>query len=103
LTSDKPAMSSPLTDSQNVSEKAGFVNTSDKSAAFPRYLPGEQLALAQVEELGAKFGYGNLISHLQDAWSRRLQEDVGEQSADMATGRICLWCFVDKRTGKKVE
>jgi hypothetical protein len=63
--------------------------------------PGEQEAIETVKELGRKYGYGNLIHHLRDAWSEDLQgHGISRDGADMAAGHICVWCKVDTRTGK---
>lgn len=70
---------------------------------IPRWFPGEENAVATVKALGAEYGYGNLIHHLKDAWSERLQKSgLPKKTADVAAGHICVWCYVDSRTGKKV-
>ena len=71
----------------------------------PRYFPGEQEAVATVKALGAQYGYGNLISHLKQAWSERMQSEWGfdKRAADYQGGLICAWCDTDTRTGKKVK
>ncbi len=45
--------------------------------------PGEVEAIKAVLAHGEQFGYGNLISHLQTAWARKLIDEYGmsEQSA----------------------
>lgn len=71
-----------------------------------RYFPGEKEAIETVKRLGAQYGYGNLISHLKDAWSESLQGgsyNIGKTSADLAAGHICVWCLTDSRTGKKIK
>jgi hypothetical protein len=46
----------------------------------------EQRAIAAVLEHGERFGYGNLISHLQTAWAQRLmQGGLSERAARAAT------------------
>lgn len=69
-----------------------------------RYFPGELEAIAAVRALGASYGYGNLISHLKQAWSERLQsQGISKQAADYGGRLICVWCHTDERTGKKVK
>lgn len=65
--------------------------------------PGEAEAIAIVKALGSQYGYGNLISHLRDAWSTDLQEKYGmdKTMADRGAGHICAWCDIDSRTGQK--
>lgn len=48
----------------------------------------EQDAIGTVLAHGQKFGYGNLISHLQTAWARALMSKYGlsEQVARAASG-----------------
>ncbi len=67
-----------------------------------RYLPGEREAIKAVQDLGARYGYGNLIHALRDAWSAMLQQQYGMTpgDADMAAGHCCAWCAVDTRTGQ---
>lgn len=67
--------------------------------------PGEEEAIKQVVKFGSQFGYGNLIHHLQEAWSKSLQEKYGfnAEQGNRASGRICPWCNVDSATGKKVK
>ena len=70
------------------------------------YFPGERDAIETVKRLGAQYGYGNLISHLKDAWSESLQGgkyEFSKESADLAAGHICVWCLTDGRTGKKIK
>jgi hypothetical protein len=68
----------------------------------PRFLPGEAEAIETVKQLGAEHGYGNLISHLKDAWSEKLQaQGISKNGADTAAGHICAWCHMDRRTGEK--
>lgn len=54
----------------------------------PRMFPGEVEAIRTVVELGARYGYGNLIGHLQTAWARDLVEKLGfpEDAARRAAG-----------------
>ena len=54
----------------------------------PVMFRGEAEAIKTVVELGARYGYGNLIGHLQTAWARHLVKDLGftEQSARLAAG-----------------
>lgn len=48
----------------------------------------EQYAIRQVLDAGAAFGYGNMITHLQTAWAKRLMESgLTEKAARAATGR----------------
>lgn len=55
--------------------------------------------------LGDKIGYGRCIQVLQEAWSKKCQEDVkfpmDRKTADLSAGIICVWCDTDRRTGKK--
>ena len=37
----------------------------------------EQAAVCEVLCYGGKFGYGNLITHLQTAWAKMLMEEWG--------------------------
>ncbi len=48
----------------------------------------EREAIIAVIESGKRFGFGNLISHLQTAWARRLVEEEGfpEKVAREASG-----------------
>ena len=48
----------------------------------------EQKAIIAVIDAGKKFGFGNLISHLQTTWARRLMSDadLSEKVARAATG-----------------
>jgi hypothetical protein len=67
-------------------------------------LPGENEAIEKVKALGEQYGYGNLMHHLSNAWSEKLQaQGIGKNAADMAARHICAWCGVDSRTGKKGE
>lgn len=60
----------------------------DPKAPFG-YFPGEREAIAKVLEYGGTFGYGNLISHLQEAWSKRLQDQgIPKPAADMGAWKI---------------
>jgi hypothetical protein len=72
---------------------------------IPRYLFGEEQAIEMVIEQGKRYGFGNMISNLQRAWSVSLQNKHGlnKISADMWAGIICLWCHVDRRTGERVN
>lgn len=66
--------------------------------------PGEREAIEEVKRLGAEYGYGNLIYHLSEAWSQKLQaQGMSKQGADFAARYICVWCNTDSRTGKKVK
>lgn len=69
------------------------------------WLPGEEADVETVVRLGRKWGYGNLISHLQRAWSLDLRNDYDatKRAADEAAGIICVWCKVDRRTGRKAR
>jgi hypothetical protein len=74
------------------------------SAFIPVLFPGEAEAIATVKALGAQYGYGNLISHLQQAWSDHLvAQGIDRQAADYGGRIICAWCDTDSRTGQKVE
>jgi len=68
---------------------------------------GEEEDLSRAVEIAERWGYGNLIDKLQTAWSKKLQSDPRwphpEHLADMEAGHICVWCKVDRRTGKKVH
>lgn len=68
-------------------------------------LLNEDEVIKLVKTLGSVYGYGNLINHLKDAWSTSLMKDFNfdQISADLAGGHICPWCFIDERSGKKVE
>jgi hypothetical protein len=48
----------------------------------------EQNAIRAVLVFGEAYGYGNLISHLQTAWAKRLMGQYGmdEQGARIASG-----------------
>jgi hypothetical protein len=66
--------------------------------------PGEKEAIETVKRLGEEYGYGNLIYHLSEAWSQKLQaQGMSRQGADFAARHICVWCKTDSRTGKKVK
>lgn len=39
--------------------------------------PGEKEAIDAVLRAGEQYGYGNMISRLQDAWGRMLREKYG--------------------------
>jgi hypothetical protein len=68
------------------------------------YFPGELDAIKVAKQIGAFYGYGNIIDHLKDAWSERLQQDgMSKDAADAGALHICPWCNVDWRTGKKVK
>lgn len=70
----------------------------------PVMFPGEQAAIDTVKALGARYGYGNMISHLQQAWSESLQaQGIEREAADYGATIICAWCDTDKRTGRKVR
>lgn len=66
---------------------------------------GEQEALDRAIAIGFTWGFGNVIDVLKTAWSKGLQKDSQQsaQSADLAAGHICVWCYTDSRTGKKVK
>lgn len=50
-------------------------------------LHGEVEAIRTVVELGSRYGYGNLIGHLQTAWARDLMTiGMSEKSARLAAG-----------------
>ena len=71
---------------------------------MPKYFRGEKEDINTVVGLGEKWGYGNLIYHLQKAWSDKLRLDgIDRYGADMASGLICAWCNIDHRTGKKAR
>lgn len=70
------------------------------------YFPGEKEDIEKVKELGAKWGYGNLINRLKDAWAESAKEsnpNLDDQAAARHAGHICVWCNTDGRTGKKVR
>lgn len=47
----------------------------------------EHIAIRQVVEFGHKFGFGNLIAHLQTAWARSLMDGgASEESARRGSG-----------------
>ena len=48
----------------------------------------EQAAIIQVLVAGGTYGYGNMISHLQTAWAKRLVDEWGmtEDGARRAAG-----------------
>ena len=48
-----------------------------------RISPEEQHAINETVLFGQRFGYGNLISHLQTAWARKMMDEhnIGEESA----------------------
>lgn len=68
---------------------------------------GETEDLEAAAQIGKKWGYGNVIHWLKDAWSQELQTDprwkFDKATADMAAHHVCAWCKVDGRTGKKVK
>jgi len=67
-------------------------------------LPGESEAIELVKSLGVEYGYGNLISHLKDAWSASHQaQGVKRETADIAAGHICAFCHADLRIGKQAR
>lgn len=71
-----------------------------------KYLPGEQDGINTVISIAECYGYGNLIHRLQDAWAAKLKKSVPgmcDEAADTASGNICVWCYTDRRTGKKVK
>jgi hypothetical protein len=71
---------------------------------IPRYLSGEEDAIKRVVNAGDIYGYGNMIYHLQRAWSKHIQDGgVDIQTADTAAGIICVWCHVDSRNGRKIK
>jgi len=65
---------------------------------------GELDDLDKLKLIADKWGYGNAISFLKDAWSKKLQDGTGftKETADMAAGHVCTWCSVDSRTGEKI-
>lgn len=68
----------------------------------PQLLPGEEDAIRAVQSLGKKYGYGNLISRLKEAWREDLIGfGLGEPAADYGSQTVCAWCDVDSRTGNK--
>lgn len=50
---------------------------------------GERSAVRQVLAAGKKYGYGNMIAHLQTAWAKMLMDEYGmsEKAAREATAR----------------
>lgn len=49
----------------------------------------EQLAIRAILLAGERFGYGNLIAHLQTAWAKSLMDhySMSEETAREATAR----------------
>lgn len=83
-------------------ERRLVMKTDETTIELPVMFPGEAEAIEIVKRLGAEYGYGNLISHLKDAWSESHQaQGISKQTADTAAGHICVWCGIDRRTGKK--
>jgi hypothetical protein len=52
-----------------------------------RISPKEQEAIRIIVELGNQFGFGNLMAHLQSAWTEKLMSQYGfdEATAQRAT------------------
>jgi len=48
----------------------------------------EQAAIQHVTQAGASFGFGNMISHLQTAWAKKLMDEYG---MDEKTARLSSW------------
>lgn len=48
------------------------------------YLHGEKEAKAEILNLGERFGYGNMINHLQSGWIVSLLEKYPEMSIEAA-------------------
>ncbi len=48
----------------------------------------EQHAINETITFGERFGYGNLISHLETAWARKMMDeyDINEKSARAVSG-----------------
>jgi hypothetical protein len=42
-----------------------------------RISPKEQEAIRTIVELGNQFGFGNLMAHLQAAWTEKLMSEYG--------------------------
>lgn len=71
-----------------------------------KYLPGEQDGINTVISIAEMYGYGNLINRLKEAWSAKLKKSIPgmcDTAADTASGLICVWCYTNTRTGKKVK
>ena len=60
----------------------------EKTEPFPkmRPFPGEQEAIRDVLDAGAIYGFGNMISHLQEAWIDHLMHtyNMSRKSARLA-------------------
>jgi len=68
-----------------------------------QYLPGEREAIRDVIAAGHRYGFGNLIAHLKEEWSRTLREGgLDQKTSDLHAGQVCVYCDTDFRTGKKV-
>lgn len=67
-----------------------------------KWLPGEKRDVERVITLADKWGYGNLISRLQEAWSDKQvsEESMPRHIADRSSGIVCVWCGTDSRTGQ---
>lgn len=66
---------------------------------------GEQEALDIAAKIGSEWGFGNVINHLKNTWSKKLVEDHGftKDKADAGALHVCPWCHVDGRTEKIVK
>lgn len=62
-------------------------------------LPGEKHAIEVALNVARQYGYGNLISRLQDEWSKRLQENSGldKNTADAGAWKASwFWSRIDE-------
>jgi len=54
-------------------------------------------AIQQVLRYGEKYGYGNLIEKLQDAWARSVSPGLSENAANVMAGIVCSNCNTNVR------
>ena len=54
---------------------------------LPFMFPGEVSAIATVLEAGRRYGYGNMIDHLQREWDDTLAESIKEFRARRQRGQ----------------
>lgn len=57
----------------------------------------EEHAIEEVLRYGEKYGYGNLIEQLQDAWADSLQPGLSKKAADTMAGIVCSECNTSSR------
>lgn len=61
--------------------------------------PGEDRAIAQVLVYGDRYGYGNLISRLQEAWEERLlKSGLNKEAAKLGSWQLDAWSEMVKRS-----